>query len=95
MKPLPPEPKTPARRESMTQMLRRGGRYARALLAAWRKPRVIPAAIPLRLWCPNCGARHVDREEWRTKLHRTHECLACGVLFMPSREYTVGVEELP
>ena len=29
------------------------------------------APIPMLLWCPECGERHVDRGEFATKPHHT------------------------
>jgi hypothetical protein len=45
----------------------------------------------LALWCPKCGARHLDEGEWATRPHRTHLCLACGETWRPSERATVGV----
>lgn len=42
-------------------------------------PRVIIDAV---LFCPHCGARHVDEsrngEKWHRRAHTTHRCQACG-----------------
>ena len=38
--------------------------------------------IPVALWCPYCGARHVDEtrkgEGWDRRAHTTHSCQKCG-----------------
>lgn len=53
------------------------------------------SAIPMLLWCPKCGARHVDSGEFATKEHHTHACQHCGVTWRPSIGPTVGVSFLP
>lgn len=53
------------------------------------------AAIPMLLWCPECGARHVDAGEFATKLHHTHACQTCGHVWRPALIHTVGVQFLP
>jgi len=52
-------------------------------------------AIPMLLWCPMCGARHVDRGEFATKPHHTHACQSCGNVWRPAIVATVGVQFLP
>lgn len=52
-------------------------------------------AIPLILFCPACGKRHIDVGEFETKLHHTHACQRCGMVWRPAIEYTVGVQFLP
>lgn len=52
-------------------------------------------AIPLLLWCPECGERHIDVGEFATKLHHTHACQSCGMVWRPSLRHTVGVQWLP
>lgn len=42
-------------------------------------PRIIIDAV---LFCPHCGANHVDEErngeKWHRRAHTTHRCQACG-----------------
>ena len=42
-------------------------------------PRII---IDHPLFCPHCGARHVDEsrngEKWHRRAHTTHRCQSCG-----------------
>lgn len=42
-------------------------------------PKII---IPIKLWCPHCGARHIDEtrngERWDRRAHTTHRCQNCG-----------------
>lgn len=42
-------------------------------------PRII---IDAPLFCPHCGARHVDEsrngEKWHRRAHTTHRCQSCG-----------------
>lgn len=38
--------------------------------------------VELKLWCPNCGAQHVDEtrngERWDRRAHTTHRCQSCS-----------------
>lgn len=52
-------------------------------------------AHPMLLHCPGCGGRHVDKGRWETKLHHTHACQHCGLVWRPAVESTVGVQFLP
>jgi hypothetical protein len=47
------------------------------------------------LWCPLCGARHIDTGEFATKPHHTHACQTCGMVWRPAIVCTVGVQFLP
>lgn len=51
--------------------------------------------VPLLLWCPECGARHIDSGKFATHLHHTHSCQSCGMTWRPAVVYTVGVQFLP
>lgn len=51
--------------------------------------------IPMLLWCPACGERHVDAGEFATKPHHTHACQGCGMVWRPAIVPTVGVRFLP
>jgi hypothetical protein len=47
------------------------------------KPRELPKLIiNAPLWCPHCGARHIDEErngeKWHRRAHTTHRCQSCG-----------------
>jgi predicted RNA-binding Zn-ribbon protein involved in translation (DUF1610 family) len=52
-------------------------------------------AIPMILTCPSCGARHIDKGEFATKVHHTHACQHCGMVWRPALVPTVGVQFLP
>lgn len=54
-----------------------------------------PAPIPMLLWCPSCGERHIDVGEFATKVHHTHACQSCGMVWRPAVVPTVGVQWLP
>lgn len=56
---------------------------------------VMPTPIPMLLWCPGCGARHVDEGEWATRIHSTHACQSCGMVWRQAVVATVGVQFLP
>lgn len=47
--------------------------------AATELPKLI---INAKLWCPHCGARHIDEErngeKWQRRAHTTHRCQGCG-----------------
>jgi predicted RNA-binding Zn-ribbon protein involved in translation (DUF1610 family) len=51
--------------------------------------------IEMLLWCPSCGARHIDEGEFATKPHHTHACQTCGMCWRPAVRYTSGVQFLP
>lgn len=47
--------------------------------------------VPLVLYCPECGAQHVDAGEWATRPHKTHQCQSCKAEWRPFLYATVGV----
>lgn len=47
----------------------------------------------LALWCPNCGERHIDEGEWRTRVHTTHKCEHCHHEWRPHEFPTMGVPD--
>lgn len=51
--------------------------------------------IPMLLWCPECGERHIDEGEFATRSHATHACQNCGMVWRPALVPTVGVRFLP
>lgn len=67
--------------------------YLIGIIAGLRKPEQDP--IPMLLWCPVCGTRHVDAGEFATRSHRDHSCQACGLTWRPAKVATVGVRFLP
>lgn len=58
------------------------------------------APIPMVLYCPNCGLKHVDApsEGWDNPPHRSHLCRyedgGCGGIWRPADVPTVGVEAI-
>jgi predicted RNA-binding Zn-ribbon protein involved in translation (DUF1610 family) len=60
-----------------------------------RRRQTIEEPIPMRLPCPACGRLHIDEGEFATKLHHTHACQACGMVWRPAIVATVGVRFLP
>lgn len=52
-------------------------------------------SIDMLLWCPACGARHYDDGEYSSKLHHTHACQSCGMVWRPAVVFTRGVRFLP
>lgn len=55
----------------------------------------VDTPIPMLLWCPECGKRHIDEGEFATKPHHTHACQHCGHVWRPCVMTTVGVQFLP
>lgn len=51
--------------------------------------------LPMRLICPDCGALHLDIGEFATRVHHTHACQECGMVWRPAVHATVGVAFLP
>ncbi len=65
------------------------------VLDAERAHLMDPAPIPMILICPSCGARHIDVGPFATKVHHTHACQHCGMVWRPAIVPTVGVRFLP
>lgn len=61
-------------------------------LPAWMAGEV---PVPMRLTCPTCGELHIDEGEFATKIHHTHACQKCGVVWRPAVVATIGVRFLP
>lgn len=58
-------------------------------------PEPEPDPIPMLLWCPECGERHIDEGKFATKSHTTHACQHCGHVWRPAIVPTCGVQFLP
>lgn len=55
----------------------------------------IAPAVPMILYCPKCGEKHVDRGIFgTTHVHRSHLCSACGHVWKPFNYATIGVEDV-
>lgn len=54
-----------------------------------------PKPIPMLLWCPECGERHVDEGMFAATDHHTHACQHCGHVWRPALVATKGVQFLP
>lgn len=57
--------------------------------------RLVEIPIPMLIYCPMCGKRHIDEGEFATKSHHTHACQKCGNVWRPCLLATVGVAFLP
>lgn len=66
-----------------------------ALSNAGRWVTSLEVPIPMLLWCPGCGNRHIDRGEFAERPHHTHACQHCGFVWRPAIVTTVGVDFLP
>lgn len=55
----------------------------------------LPTPVPMLLWCPTCSTRHIDVGEFATKVHHTHACQGCGMVWRPAIVPTCGVKYLP
>lgn len=73
-----------------------------AALTTWAAGGLIPSyiagegkTIPMRLPCPSCNVLHIDEGEFATKVHHTHACQHCGMVWRPAVVPTVGVQFLP
>lgn len=53
------------------------------------------APLPMLLVCPSCSERHIDDGEFAVNPHHTHACQACGMVWRPAIEPTIGVQFLP
>ena len=67
-------------------------------LSYWRDLADRRAPVPMILFCPRCGSRHIDRPEpetgWMNPPHRSHLCEPCGHIWRPADIATVGVDSL-
>ncbi len=63
--------------------------------SAFYSPKPPAPPVPMLLWCPECGVRHIDVGDFATKLHHTHACQGCGHVWRPAVVHTVGVQFLP
>lgn len=78
------------------EVVRKFRECSKSMLAAPPAERATHAAgIPMLLRCPECGKRHIDVNEFATKVHHTHACQFCGMVWRPAVVATVGVEFLP
>jgi hypothetical protein len=74
--------------------------YAGACFRAnrWRELAEAHEPVPMILFCPACGGRHIDQADaengWLNPPHRSHLCAACGHIWRPADIPTVGVEEI-
>jgi rubredoxin len=52
-------------------------------------------SVPMILHCPECRHRHIDEGDFAHKVHHTHACQACGLVWRPAIVPTHGVQFLP
>lgn len=86
------------RTENLVTSLRKLRRNDASALEHWAADeieRLTSEPIPMLLWCPGCGDRHIDVGEFATKVHHTHACQSCGMVWRPAIVPTVGVQWLP
>ena len=69
--------------------------YERETISLREKIVALEAPIPMLLFCPTCGSRHLDEGDFATKVHHTHACQGCGMVWRPAVVPTVGVHFLP
>lgn len=69
-----------------------GGTYVMIAQEALAESAAQPT--PMLLRCPACANPHVDRDEWATRLHKTHLCEYCRFEWRPANIATVGVVSL-
>lgn len=54
--------------------------------------------IPMLLFCPRCGEKHVDASDeaagWTNPPHRSHLCHGCGCIWRPADFATEGVASI-
>lgn len=78
-----------------------------AIVTAPTKPAEGQGPIAMLLYCPKCGAQHIDAPEahdpyraadgsddrvrWTNPPHRSHLCHACGTIWRPADIATTGV----
>lgn len=55
--------------------------------------------IPMLLFCPNCGLKHIDEPDewspdWDNPPHKSHLCHGCGCIWRPADVPTEGVASI-
>lgn len=54
--------------------------------------------IDMVLFCPSCGAQHIDmpdtNERWTNPPHRSHLCASCKHIWRPADIHTNGVKAI-
>lgn len=64
-------------------------------LERWRRLAEAREPVPMILFCPRCGLRHIDQADpangWLNEPHRSHLCAGCGLIWRPADIATVGV----
>ncbi len=78
-------------KELMARLLAAGGSAGSSVMTHGSK---LKEPIPMILHCPWCGFKHVDKDEWVEKTHRTHLCESCTKTWKPCNWQTIGVETL-
>lgn len=74
--------------------------YEGALFRAghWRRLAEAREPVPMILFCPSCGARHIDAADpasgWTNPPHRSHLCGVCSYQWRPADVPTVGVDAI-
>jgi hypothetical protein len=92
-------PEAVARAEAIAwKMISEAEAKGRKEVEAWKAP------IPMLLYCPNCGAQHIDAPQpekgWTNPPHKSHECQHCfgpdgdGYTWRPCDRPTNGVAAL-
>jgi hypothetical protein len=77
---------------------------AEPVLQSQMIPPADPTPIDIVLFCPNCGAQHIDEPQpergWQNPPHRSHECQFCkdlqgnAFVWRPADVPTNGVREI-
>ena len=60
---------------------------------------ILERPIPMILFCPSCGVKHVDAPDertpsWTNPPHKSHLCHGCGHIWRPCDRPTEGVKEI-
>ncbi len=67
-------------------------------LQHWLKLAMARDPVPMVLFCPRCGTRHIDQADpangWLNPPHRSHLCASCGNIWRPADIATVGVANI-
>lgn len=66
-------------------LARRRKRYSKNTRQRNRDTDMSDRPIPMRLNCPACGELHIDEGEFATKIHHTHACQHCGMVWRPAK----------
>lgn len=93
--PVTPPPVTPCDHGPLVLCVKCPPQKLIGVIQATEQHLANPPPLPMLLWCPECGERHIDRGAFAAQPHHTHACQECGMTWRPAVVATCGVLFLP